>query len=1250
MITTGSLPQLLDQLDFSKGSLTRTLNIDNGVTVTVNIVDKRIEYPESIKVNANQVLNFEHNENFVVLECVVRLLSKGYKPEHIELEPRWQVGHGGSGGRADILVYDQLKKPLLLIECKTAGSEFNKEWRNTLSGTGQLFSYAQQISDVLYLCLYASDLGDSRPTYSNYIIAHVDNEQYLIDNPTLARFKDAGSVDERYRVWVATYKTGYTEVGIFEDDIQPYEIGKQTVTIKDLRLLSELGAQGSKYNEFATILRQHNISGRENAFDKLVNLLLCKLVDEINNPNDLKFRWKGVAYDTHFDIMDRIQLLYHEGMKSFLGEDITYINRVDVANSMRFIRHNPDATQRAVWNLFVQQKFFTNNDFSFIDVHNERLFYQNIEVLLKVVEMWQGVKLTSSTSSEQFLGDMFENFLDQGIKQSEGQYFTPIPICRFMLMSLPLEELYSQPEVPMGIDYACGAGHFLTELAQQASTVQQHGINVDKEKMHSSLYGIEKEYRLSKIAKVASFMHNQGAINIVHGDALVNNHDRAREIKDGVFDILVSNPPYSVRGFLETLPEEDRSVYELSALVNDISSANGIETYFIERAKQLLKADGVCALILPISVLTTGSNVYIKAREILLGYFHIFSIVELGSGTFGKTGTSTIAIFIRRRQTEPEDMSHWRERVDEWFAGCENDKRLQVLYKDEAVLESYAAHLGVEFEDYKSLLRNEPEGTWCRSEYFKSAYEMSFDNSTVWRRRQKKRDYGQSPTEDQQIKKRTTYLRWVREIERDKLLYFALVSQQTAPVVIVRAPESTKEVQTVLGYTWSTRKGDEGIKLITDSDGNHVTPMYNPSDRNDPNKYAYHIAANFNGSLDEAQASAIEHLQVANLIDMLNFRSASFDKAISLSPATTQRTLKWQPGVAVKPLGEVVEIVAGQSPKGEFYNRLEEGLPFYQGTKRFRNGRLGQPELWTRESPKQAKKGDVLFGVRAPVGTVSMCDQDEVAIGRGVAALRCKTESVKSEYLLQLILLYPELARGTKGAGFEQITIDKLKAIDIPVPLLDVQKRLIDKCTKIDEEVSKAEEVVAGGGARTKLAIDRHINFTTPVMSLDQVAEIKYGKSLIEGRRQSSGGVPVVGSAGVVGYHNIALTSGATIVIGRKGSAGTLTYLPVACFPIDTTFYIDEIRAGIEIDLQYLYLSLVARENELKQERGGTGVPGLGITVLQDFNIPVPSMDVQKKIINECTKIAEEVDKAEEIITGCGERKRGVFQTILELL
>jgi hypothetical protein len=87
-----------------------------------------IIYPKDrgLKVNREDTCNFSQNENFVVFECVHRLLEKGYKPEHLELEPTWRVGHGASGGRADILVKDQEDNSLLIIECKTADDEFEK--------------------------------------------------------------------------------------------------------------------------------------------------------------------------------------------------------------------------------------------------------------------------------------------------------------------------------------------------------------------------------------------------------------------------------------------------------------------------------------------------------------------------------------------------------------------------------------------------------------------------------------------------------------------------------------------------------------------------------------------------------------------------------------------------------------------------------------------------------------------------------------------------------------------------------------------------------------------------------------------------------------------------------------------------------------------------------------------------------------------------------------------------------------------
>ncbi|MCK5855638.1 MAG: SAM-dependent DNA methyltransferase, partial [Sulfurovaceae bacterium] len=421
-------------------------------------------------------------------------------------------------------------------------------------------------------------------------------------------------------------------------------------SLDDLKTISSKDIQG-KYHEFATVLRQHNVSGRENAFDKLVSLFLCKLVDEKHNADELKFYYKGRAYDSPYDLQDRLQQLYQKGMKSFLDEDITYIDNEQIDIAFGVFKDRPNETKDVIKGYFKQLKFYTNNDFAFIDVHNKKLFDQNFEVLLKIIKLFQDIKLTGSEEN-QFLGDMFEGFLDQGVKQSEGQFFTPMPIVKFIVNSLP------QKQDAKVIDYACGAGHFLNEYACANENCE--------------IVGIEKEYRLSKVAKVSSFMYSQN-IDIIYADALAPHE----KIKNSSFDTLIANPPYSVKGFLETLKKEDREAYRLINAIDDKSytANNSIECFFIERAIQLLKAGGDAGIIVPSSILTKGShkigakskNVYVQTRELILKYFHIVAIAEFGSGTFGKTGTNTVTLFLKRRETELDISRHLTNMVNEWF-------------------------------------------------------------------------------------------------------------------------------------------------------------------------------------------------------------------------------------------------------------------------------------------------------------------------------------------------------------------------------------------------------------------------------------------------------------------------------------------------------------------------------------------------------------------------------------------------------
>ena len=171
-----NLKDLLHFLNFTQQNEVFTKKFISGdYSLAIDFENKQIQYPESfgLIINERQTCNFSSNENFVVFECVHRLLEKGYKPEHIELEPKWKLGHGASGGRADILVKNYQNEPFLIIECKTFDKEFNRAWKDTLEDGGQLFSYVEQEKSVEFVCLYASQWSEKEKKIDEIGRAHV---------------------------------------------------------------------------------------------------------------------------------------------------------------------------------------------------------------------------------------------------------------------------------------------------------------------------------------------------------------------------------------------------------------------------------------------------------------------------------------------------------------------------------------------------------------------------------------------------------------------------------------------------------------------------------------------------------------------------------------------------------------------------------------------------------------------------------------------------------------------------------------------------------------------------------------------------------------------------------------------------------------------------------------------------------------------------------------------------------------------
>ena len=114
MITLNNFPALLLALNFEQHNNQYRKTFENGAILIADFAKKKLIYPEKLIINDETTSNFDSPENFVVFECINRLLEKGYKPEHIELERKWQLGRTQKSGKADIVVLD-LQGNVLLV-------------------------------------------------------------------------------------------------------------------------------------------------------------------------------------------------------------------------------------------------------------------------------------------------------------------------------------------------------------------------------------------------------------------------------------------------------------------------------------------------------------------------------------------------------------------------------------------------------------------------------------------------------------------------------------------------------------------------------------------------------------------------------------------------------------------------------------------------------------------------------------------------------------------------------------------------------------------------------------------------------------------------------------------------------------------------------------------------------------------------------------------------------------------------------
>lgn len=1213
--------------------------------IEIDFDNEKIDFGNQIKSESKTTQNFSQLENWVVLECVNRLLEKGYNPQDITLEKTFKVGHGASGGRLDIFV-EKEGKAFLMIECKTYGKEYEKELKNLEKDGGQLFTYFQNDRSASLLVLYTSKLINDEIVYENTIV-NIEQE-----------YRETTNVKDFYERWNKLPKKN----GVFETWVRPYGFESKALTIDDL---VEIKPEDSSFifNRFLEILRHNVVSDKGNAFNRIFTLFLCKIYDEKINEgtqNELGFQWfeapfkyEGIEYekDDHRTFQLRLTELYSKGMHEFLEKVVTDFSETEFKNKFPNLS---DEQRNPIINEFRRIRLEKNNEFAIKDVYDAQSFEENAVVVKEIVELLQNFKLRY-TKKQQYLSDFFELLLTTGLKQESGQFFTPVPIAQYVIKSLPIdkfvEKKLSQSTVskddllPYVMDYAAGSGHFLTETMH----IIQSELNKKEDKQYHKnvgkyirrwqddhfnwaidyVYGIEKDYRLVKVGKVGCYLHGDGLANVIHTDGLAKfghpdykgkllETDDVYPKENKQFDVIVSNPPYSVSAFKNVArkyyTEDDFEIYNK---LTDQSSE--IECLFIERTKQLLKDGGVAGVILPSSILS-NTGIYTKAREIILKYFDVLGITELGSNTFMATGTNTVVLFLRRRS------NYLIDNLTQSVKNAVKDKRDITLNGIENAISKYVSYVweDITLDDYKTLLQKEPNKEILNHEIYKE-YKSKL-----------------------KTKNDTLFWEEVINTETEKLLYFTLTFNQK--VVVVKTGQKNAE-KNFLGYYFSNRRGSEGIHAMESGKEIHectsLFDEYSFTNKDKASTYNYLAFAenNFDAEIPE---NLKENISYQNLVDMLTFDRADFEKNISLSAKKKVRIeSKWE----LKSLSDVSVIDYGT----RIVKKTSEGdkYPVYGG-----GGETFRTNTFNRQSQYVISR----FGMSPEC--VRFIKNEFFLNDSGMTLNTLNEESTKQKYLDFYLFLNQEYVYNCgRGVAQKNIDIEQFNKIKIPLPPLKIQEKIVSEIEVLEKQEEKAVEEVE----RLKLQIIDKANqifeeFQT--VSLGNVCEEPvYGANEKAIAKKSDNDYRYIRITDINddGTLNNDFKTAENVrdkyilkendfLFARSGATAGKTFLYKNKYGKALyAGYLIRFRVNESISADFLNFILKSDNyvSWVLKNRLGSAQPNINAKQFSSFEIPLPPLSEQQKIVTEITEIENQISELEQQIVAIPIQKEDILKKYL---
>lgn len=352
---------------------------------------------------------------------------------------------------------------------------------------------------------------------------------------------------------------------------------------------------------------------------EIINLLFCKIYDEIDTPPEEQIRFRAGVEESPQEVKKRIVNLFEEVRQEY----------DDVFEEGDRIKLDPES-------------------------------------IVYVVGELQRFAITEAERDA--IGDAFEVFIGPALRGAEGQFFTPRNVVKMAIEML-------DPEIwEYIIDPACGSGGFLivaleyvwNKLEKEAKKKgwSKELLAVKRREIASKyIAGIDKDSFLAKVTKAYMAIIGDGRGGIFCENSLVPPQEWNPKIRQKIelekFDVLITNPPFGAK--IPVKGERVLKQYELGfkwkfneetqqwEKTNKLQDKQPPQILFIERCLQLLKPSGRMGIVLPDGILGNVTDGYI--RKFILDKAKILAVVDMPPETFQpSTSTKTSMLFLQKKK------------------------------------------------------------------------------------------------------------------------------------------------------------------------------------------------------------------------------------------------------------------------------------------------------------------------------------------------------------------------------------------------------------------------------------------------------------------------------------------------------------------------------------------------------------------------------------------------------------------------